>query len=278
MKTILFPTDFSGNATHASKYAGILAQKLKASVVLLHVYSIPTISEYQLPSDIENFIWEREKQAKLDLEEYTQVFLKNSGLKEKQVSQRIEYGIISDRIVEVATKVHADMIVMGTKGASNFFDKWIGTNAQKVTKEANCPVWVIPQYAVIHSPQNILYAADFEEDEILATQRLLEITSNLGSKCQVVHIHEYFDLNIAHEVEETEKLLKVEFEAENLKVKSLNRTNVISALETYIKTNKPDVLALAIHEKSFFKDLFNPSISKHFVQEAHLPILIFKKL
>lgn len=278
MKIILFPTDFSANATHASKYAGILAQKLKANVVLLHIYSIPTISEYQLPNDIENFIWEREKQAKLDLEEYTQVFLKNSGLKEKQVSQRIEYGMISETIVEVATKVHADMIVMGTKGANNFFDKWIGTNALKVTKEANCPVWVIPQYAVIHSPQNILYAADFEEDEILATQRLLEITSNLGSKCQVVHIHEYFDLNIAHEVEETEELLKEEFEEENLKVKSLNRTNIISALETYIKTNKPDVLALAIHEKSFLKDLFNPSISKHFVQEAHLPILIFKKV
>lgn len=277
MKIILFPTDFSENATHASKYVGILAQKLKADVVLLHIYTIPTISEYQLPSDIENFIWEREKQAKVDLEEYTQVFLKNSGLKEKHVSQRIEYGIISDRIVEVATKVHAEMIVMGTKGANNFFDKWIGTNTQKVTKEANCPVWVIPQYAAIHPPKNILYAADFKEDEILATQRLLEITSSLGSKYQIVHIHEYFDLNIANEVEETEELLKEEFQEENLKVKSLNRTNIISALETYIKTNKPDVLALAIHEKSFLKELFNPSISKHFVQEANLPILIFKK-
>ncbi len=276
MKVILFPTDFSENATHASKYLGVLSKQLDANVVLLHIYSIPTISEYQLPSDIENFIWENEKQAKKDLKEYAKIFLKNSGLPEARISQQIEYGIISDRIIDTANTIHADMIVMGTKGANNFFDKWIGTNAQKVTKEALCPVWVIPLSAPIHSPKNILYAADFQENEISAMHKLLEIANPLGSKCQVVHIHEYFDLNIAHEVEETEKLLKEEFEAENLKVKSLNRTDIVHALETYIKTNKPDVLALAIHEKSFFKDFFNPSISKYFVQEAQLPILIFK--
>ena len=277
MKIILFPTDFSSNATHASKYAGLLCKELKASVVLFHVYSIPTISEYQLPNDIENFIWEKEKQAKLELKEFAQEFIKNSGLKESQVSQRIEYGIISDRIVETAAIVQADMIVMGTKGANNFLDKWIGTNALKVTKEANCPVWVIPQNADIHSPKNILYAADFQEDEIVATKKLLEITNPLGTKCQVVHIHEYFDLNIAHEIEETKELLKEQFEADRISVKSLNRTNVIQSLETYIKSNRPDVLAMAIHEKSFLKELFNQSISKHFIQEGHLPILTFKK-
>lgn len=276
MKVILFPTDFSENATHASKYVGVLSKQLDFNVVLLHIYSIPTISEYQLPSDIENFIWENEKKAKKDLKEYTKIFLKNSGLPEARISQQVEYGIISDRITDTANTIHAHMIVMGTKGANNFFDKWIGTNAQKVTKDALCPVWVIPLSAPIHLPQNILYAADFQENEVLAMHKLLEIANPLGSNCQVVHIHEYFDLNIAHEVEETEELLKEEFEAENLKVKSLNRIDIVHALETYIKTNKPDVLALAIHEKSFFKDFFNPSISKHFVQEAQLPILIFK--
>jgi nucleotide-binding universal stress UspA family protein len=277
MKVILFPTDFSENATHAAKYAGILAKQLDAQVVLLHIYSIPTISEYQLPRDIENFIWQKEKEAKKDLKEYADIFSKSSGLLETKISQRIEYGIISDRITEAAHAVHADMIVMGTKGANNLFDKWIGTNAQKVTKEAHCPVWVIPQTAHIHFPKNILYAADFNDDEILATQKLLEITHPLGSVCKVVHINEYFEINIAHHAEETAEMLAEEFEEENLKVKNLNRTDVVKGLEKYIKTQKPDVLAFAIHEKSFFRDLFNTSVTKHFVQESQLPILVFRK-
>ena len=45
MKTILFPTDFSENATHASDYAGLLAQKFNANVVLLTIYSMPIFTD-----------------------------------------------------------------------------------------------------------------------------------------------------------------------------------------------------------------------------------------
>ena len=41
MKIILVPTDFSASAENAMVYAGHLARKLDASVLLLHVYQIP---------------------------------------------------------------------------------------------------------------------------------------------------------------------------------------------------------------------------------------------
>jgi len=59
--------------------------------------------------------------------------------------------------------------------------------------------------------------------------------------------------------------------------KNVHRANIIEGLETYMKTHKPDVLALAIYEKSFFEKIFNDSVTKHFVQVGKLPILIFRK-
>lgn len=277
MKTIIFPTDFSSNAIHASEYAGMIAKRIEANVILLNVYTIPTISEYQLPNDIENFINLNKKEAQSKMEVFAKTFLKNTGLQPEKVSIRVEYGYVSDKIVDTANVVQADMIVMGTKGASDFLDRWLGTNAQKVMKNANCPVWIIPQKALIHYPQDFLYAADFQEDELLATHKIKELAEPFGARCKVVHVHEYFEPNIGHRIEETAHQLRDVFDDEDVSVKTLNRANITEGLETYIRTHKPDVLALAIHEKSFFERIFDTSITKHFVQEAHLPILTFRK-
>lgn len=276
MKTILFPTDFSDNAIHASEYAGMVAKRMNAHIVLLNVYAIPTISEYQLPYEIEKFINQNKSSAQSNLDDFAKIFLKNTGLPPERVSTRVEYGYVADKVVETARALQASVIVMGTKGLSNFLDKWLGTNAQKVMKLSNCPVWIIPQKAPIHYPQNFLYAADFQEDEISATHKIKELAELFGAECKVVHINDYFEVNVGHRIEATAQQIKEEFQ-DDVSVKTLHRAGVIEGLEAYIHTQKPDVLALAIHEKSFFDGIFDTSVTKHFVQEANLPILTFRK-
>jgi nucleotide-binding universal stress UspA family protein len=56
MKTILFPTDFSKNATHASLYAGMIARAMNAHLILLNVYSIPMVMEYEFRYDVDRFL------------------------------------------------------------------------------------------------------------------------------------------------------------------------------------------------------------------------------
>jgi nucleotide-binding universal stress UspA family protein len=280
MKTILFPTDFSENAIHASLYAGMLARRLDAKIILLNVYPVyvpmPAMAESPMVYDTGEMSM-REKKAERDLRLFTENFIKNTGLPFEQVKQMTESGFVSDVIIEIAKKKEVDAIVMGTKGASNVLEKWIGSAAEKVTELAECPVWIIPKNALINPPQTILYAADFKEDEIEATHKLLAIAKPLGAFCKVVHIHEYFELNIFQTPKETIKDLQHEFENEEVTFKDLNRKKIIEGLETYIKNHKPDVLALAIHKESLLSKIFKKSISKHFVYEANLPMLIFRK-
>jgi nucleotide-binding universal stress UspA family protein len=277
MRTILFPTDFSTNAVHASNYAGMLAQKLKTKIVFLNVYSVPMISEYQLPNDIEAFLEENKAKAENHLLAFKNEFLKNNYLEADRVSIRVEYGFIADKIKDTATEIKADLIVMGTKGASNIFDKWLGTNSQKVMKSAGCPVWIVPEKASLTYPSEILYAADFKADELIATQKILKITRALNAKCEVLHIHDNLELNVGHQIEAMVDYLTDEFKNENVSFKQLNRSDVVEALETFIKYSKPDVLAMGVHDKSLLDRLFDTSVTKHFVQEANLPLLTFRK-
>ncbi len=277
MKTILFPTDFSDNAIHAAKYAGMLASNLGAKVLLLNVYSVPMISEFQLPNDIEAFLQQNKEEAEQNLADFKKQFVKSTTMHSEMISTQVEYGFIADKIKEVAEQAKADLIVMGTRGASNTLDKWLGTNAQKVMKTAPCPVWIVPQKATLTYPANIMYAADLKDDEVAATNLILKFSKALSARCNVIHIHDMVELNVSHQIEAMVDYLEDEFKNEDVTFKQLSRSNIIDGLETYIKTHKPDVLAMAVHEKSVFEKLFESSVTKHFVQEGNLPILTFRK-
>lgn len=278
MKKILFPTDFSKNALHASQYAGMLARVLEAEIILLHIYSNPVFSEVQLPYAVQNFEMRVRENAEQFLKNFTQEFLEKTGIEEKKIIQKAEYGIVhADGIVAAAQAHKVDFIVMGTQGTSDILDRWFGTTAQRVMKTAECPVWVIPQDAPLTYPANILYAADYKEDEILATQKVLAIAKPLGASCKVLHIHDYYEPSLVAEVKEMGENLKDKFMGEDISFRNLNRTDVVAALETYIETAKPDVLALAVHEKSVLSKIFDTSVTRHFVQKGKLPLLTFRK-
>ena len=277
MKTILFPTDFSKSAIHASHYAAMLANIYEARIILLNVDYIPMVPANHHSQEAQKAVIVSMKKAQEDLEAFKNQFIEETNINPHQVLQQVVYGYPADKIVQEANYLNADMIVMGTKGASHFLDKWLGTNAQKVMKEATCPVWIIPQKAKIKHPKKIMYAADFKEDEMLATQKIVQITEPINAFCKVIHVHDIFEPIGKMMVKEQVTTLNEEFEEDDILAKNLNRDDIIEGLEVYMESFKPDVLALAVHEKSFLERLFNESVTKHFVQVSQLPILTFRK-
>ncbi|MES2795880.1 MAG: universal stress protein [Bacteroidota bacterium] len=278
MKTILVPTDFSDNSMHAAQYAATLARAFNADITFVNIYTFPVVVEYEVASNMNTDLIDMQKIAELNLADFTNDFRSRTNFTAERISKIAEYGIVGYDIIEKAESIKADMIVMGTKGAHNFLERWLGTNAQKIVKSAHCPVWIIPEGCKLEYPQNILYAADFKEDESLAISLLLDIANPLGATCKVVHVHEYFEPNVGHAIEATIGRLEDEFEDENITFKNIDREDVVEGLEKYIEGYNPDVLAFAIHEKSFLERIFEISTTNHFVQEAKWPILTFPKL
>jgi nucleotide-binding universal stress UspA family protein len=278
MKKILFPTDFSENAVHASLYAGMIARGMNAEVILLNVYSIPMTTEYDIPYDVDGFLKISKEAAEENLSDFARALIKGTGISPNKLKQTIHYGQVSDSIVKVAQTENVDFIIMGTQGISNMIDKWLGTNAQNVLESATCPVWVIPDNAPLDYPKMFMYAADFKEDEILATHKVYEIAKPLGATCKVIHIHDYYEPMSKLVIKAKVTELNYEFEDEDaVTIKNINRDEVYDGLKTYVRTHKPDVLALAVYDKSFLSKIFEKSITEHFVQVGSIPLLTFRK-
>jgi nucleotide-binding universal stress UspA family protein len=280
MKTILFPTDFSPESLHAAQYAVMVAKGLDAKIVILHSFSVPTytsFSENQLPYDSEALIVENKKIAEDNIEDFTLKLLLKVHFKPEQLSTKIEYGFIAESILDTAKSIKPDLIMMSTMGASNFFDKWLGTNTEKVVDDAHCPVWVIPENVSLSLPKTIIYAADFKDNEFKETKKLLSFAKPLHAISKVIHIHDNFEMDINGIIKDKIKNLESRFKDENISFKDLKREDIVDGIETYIKTHHPDVLAISIAEKSFFNRIFDTGVSKHFVLEAKWPLLIFRK-
>jgi nucleotide-binding universal stress UspA family protein len=256
-----------------------LAKRYDAKLVLLNIYSVilPVVSETPMIFDKDDIIVRRQNDAELSLQVFTDKLIEQTGLPSGQIAQLVEYGLVTDVIADTASGMDVDLIVMGTHGASNIIDQWFGTNAEKVVESSKCPVWVVPEGTPLTVPKVIMYAADFKEDEVTATYEILAIAQPLGATCKVIHVHDYFELNADHTIEQSVTELKEEFQNFDVTIKDINRVEIVRGLETYVRSHKPDVLALAVYEKSFFSKIFSNSITEHFVQEAKLPLLFFKK-
>ena len=144
-KNILCPVDFSKPAERALKNAIHLARKTNAKLHIVH--SVPLTIAFYL-----NFLGESEdKQTekisthKDHLDKFLEQFDFHDVIYEKIVKQ----GGVHQIILETATNLDADLIVMGTSGESNNMKILVGTNTEKVVRELPCSIITVKSESII---------------------------------------------------------------------------------------------------------------------------------
>ena len=143
--TILFPTDFSENAQQAFTLACSLARDCGARIVVVYVVPPPLGQDRVLVRQNPDEYYEGPWQALREVE---------APDENVRVEHRLEDGDAAERILKVAEEVQAGLIVMGTHGRSGLGRLLMGSVAEKVVREAPCPVLTLrmPLQQVTSSP------------------------------------------------------------------------------------------------------------------------------
>ena len=140
-KTILVATDFSAPATAALDYAVSLAERLGASVTVLHVYELPTYAypdvAVPVPPEMEREIV---KGATHSLHAACERFTKR-GVKLDALVVRGAPWVEIDR---VADEKKVGLVVLGAHGRGRLARVLLGSVAEKVVRTAKHPVLVVP--------------------------------------------------------------------------------------------------------------------------------------
>ena len=140
LKRILLATDFSPHAEVARRYAEALATSFGAEVVLCHVLETPDLPSQYPPTGEgyfpTGFRQTQEAHARAECER----LLADAVPQARYV---LREGRAFLEIIACARDEQADLIVMGTHGRGAIAHLLMGSTAERVVRQAPCPVLVV---------------------------------------------------------------------------------------------------------------------------------------
>jgi nucleotide-binding universal stress UspA family protein len=143
IRSILAPTDFSHHAEGAVRYACGLAEKFGATLHLLHVLPdviVPVGPDPALITSVPpEYYAETQAQSR---EALTQVVAPDWP-QPQQIVHEVDWGDPVEGIVRYATERGIDLIVLATHGRTGLSHVLLGSVAERIVREAPCPVLTI---------------------------------------------------------------------------------------------------------------------------------------
>jgi len=142
IETILFPTDFSKGSAQASELARTLCTLSGARLHVLHVISaLSDRSNLRISTAmLSNMMNEFKEGAAQDMQQFCQ-----ENFADLDVTTSIVVGASHEELLREATRIGADMIVMGTHGRTGLEKLLMGSTAEKVVRSSTIPVLTVRQ-------------------------------------------------------------------------------------------------------------------------------------
>lgn len=278
MKTILVPTDFSECSKHALDYALAIAQKTKAQLILLHVVqsphnsaSFPKTGKWMDDEDTEGqvpYMMKFLKGVKRKMKTII-ISVKAEGIK---ITDAVETGDVTQTIILASPKYKADLIVMGTHGAKEVNDVFIGSNASQVVRDAEIPVLTVNDGKQNTEIRNIVFATDFSEEANLVFPFIKYFAGLFGAKIHLLKIVTNSDLT--EEAKKESQTFKDENNLDEYPVQILhNLQSKHEGIRRFASLLNADLIALGTHGRHGLARFFKGSVAEDVVNRATLPVL-----
>jgi len=264
MNRILIPTDFSEFATYALEFAAFFAQRSGGSLCVVTVLRSKKESAYQ---EAEKKI---EELSKLDM------------LKHVNIESIIKIGdSIRDEILDAAEEFKADLIIMGSNGASLIGEILLGSNTEKVIRKSNFSVLTIKHQMITYRLDSIVFASDFADKNNKAFKAVRKLAQLFNAKVYLLKINtptrfeptrvSLEKINDFIKAQQLDTLLKDKYEI----VLYADSTEELGIMN-YCIENEIDLISLATSGKKAIWKFFNESTSQNLVNHSFRPVLTVK--
>ena len=276
MKRILLATDFSTISENAFVYASMMAQTLKAEVHVLHVYSLPDIrNQYVGTTTAKVFDTVEQEEGELFDKEVTKLKKLADSLKTSNVdySYHLRRGEVVPEILRGASETGADLIVMGTKGASGLREIFLGSITGKVINESTGLVLAIPEDARFDGKlDHVAMTTDYKPEDSKAFMAGLHFAQLFDATYHCIHG------DLSHGEDYTHLLEKwagdLSFTYEKVEFTSLDTNNLEEDLLRHAEKVGIDIMCMLSHRRSAFERIFQFSLSKNLLYHGKVPLLI----
>jgi nucleotide-binding universal stress UspA family protein len=298
IRRILCPIDFSDHSRRALDHAIAIARCYKSTITALHVIVRgPTVTAGSTP-----VVFELVPSMPVDREQVLAdltAFAATGGPAGVPIATLVREGHPAAEIVDQATSMNADLLVMGTHGRSGADRLLLGSVTEKVLRKARCPLMTVPRKlpdAVPLGPvlyRRILCPVDFSESSLHALEYAASLAQP-GGQLTVLHV-------VAHEFEDTsdiqcdagmtvgEFLQQCEEALERRLHRAIAGAAGLCCVDPLITHGKPwrevlrvaterqsDLIVMGVRGRGVTDLLLFGSTTHHVVREASCPVLTLR--
>lgn len=276
MKKIIVPIDFSEYSEFALKAAAQLAKKNDAELLALHMLEM---------SDIMLTASEGEQYQKavffLKLaEQKFESFLDKEYLKGIKVVPVVKHFKVFSEVNDVAKEKGADLIVMGSHGASGFREFFVGSNTERVVRNADVPVLVVKHELANTNFSQVLFATNFDEENIDPYLKASRLFEKLDSELTLLYVNlpnEHFKSSVEIENKIAEFLMTAHGNLDKLNSVAYHADYTVElGVLNYANKIGADLIAIPTHGRKGVTHFFAGSIGEDVANHSELPVITFK--
>ena len=275
MKHILIPVDFSPEAISATRYALEFASHSASDLVLLTVFETPLlppastfVSREMTEENAEN----RMEHAAIErLKEFANEHIGNRvptrfvAIEGKPASAIAHY-----------TKEHAlDLVVLGTKGATWWGDRFSGTVSSELMRRSDVPCLIIPAGVSWNGLKNWVFATDLRSDETAFFSQFADWGNRFEAHLTYLHIHRKG--GVEHEPHPALDAFLSAHQSGNLGKVRIEGEHVQTALEEFIVDQHQDLLAVTTQTHTLLEQVFHSSLARHEALHGKVPLMVFHR-
>lgn len=286
---ILAATDLSAPASHAVERAALVCQETGAALDLLHVANLTPLERLrELMMETQEELQLRVLDVARDrLLEQGDVLLNRYGV---SVGIHVASGVLLTELANAADAMSIDMVVCGARGESFARHLFLGSTAERLLSETNCPMLIVKQ-AAHEQYRTVLVPVDFSPSSLRAIKHARAIAPH--AKIVLLHAFEVpfegqlryasvDDDTLSHyrivASREASQKLQVLREATGLvqdvvQLVLIHGDPSLRIIEQEQELNC-DLIVMGKHGDNTLEELFLGSVTKHVLNESQCDVLV----
>jgi len=281
MKTLLVLVRNPAESAWIMEYAIRLSHDLKLDLHYLHVQNAkghlmagPNASG----AAVEQLQRDLRKNAELARESMQEQVNELMKMQEATMTVEVTTSIGNEvsLVNELVKRNKVQMLMLAGKGLGEAgFSK---SFVDDVSREVNCPVWIIPENTRYRPMDSIVYATDYQEEDISTLSRLIDLTHFVSPVITALHITHNPDFEVRIKNAGFQKVIRNKIGYDDIKVKALvekQGADIPEMIADFASKDRASLVVVLKDDKSLFERLFTESTSEKIVQESSFPVLVY---
>jgi nucleotide-binding universal stress UspA family protein len=243
--------------------------------VAIHVFDYPTVLETEVHEPFPHLEEDAFEEHQKKLRTFCASRLKDPNWEDTVEIEVVESKKVAGAVAEKALELGAYLLVVGMKGGSALRELLMGNTTKKLIAEAPCPVLSVPEGSSFNAIRNIIYATDFEEEDIAVLNLLVELSAPLDASVRAVHITSEKEYAETQRREWFTKKLE-ELAYPKLSFEAIRSEDTFDSLRVYLGDHNADLVVMLERDKgSLLRRIFHRDMVKRMESYGRIPMLAF---